>query len=396
MIPEILAPAGDMERLKWAFYYGADAVYIGGMEYSLRANSTNFTTEEIKEAVKYAHNINKKVYVTVNMILRNDDLKGLDRYLKKIDKIGVDAIIVSDLAVIEAHNRLKLNVPIHISTQTSTTNKYEMKLWEKLGVKRVVLARECSKEDIIDIKNNSKLELEVFIHGSMCVSYSGKCILSNYITKRDANRGGCSQSCRFDYEIKKNKKTFNMAPKDLNMIEYIKDLKKLGITSLKIEGRMRSIYYIATVVNAYKKALILLENNLLTDKDILYFKKILNKVSNRENTPQFFNKTPTEKEQYFMGRKENTNKDFLGIILDYDNETKIATIEQRNYFSVGDKLEVFSPNKKPYVFLVDKIMTKNNSYVSAARHPKEILKIRINHPVTKHDILKVPTNSRKI
>ncbi len=394
MIPEILAPAGDMERLKWAFYYGADAVYIGGVEYSLRANSKNFTTEEIKEAVKYAHKINKKIYVTVNMILRNNDLKGLDRYLKKLQSAKVDAIIVSDMSVIEAHNRLKLTIPIHISTQTSTINKYAMKFWEKLGVTRVVLARECSKEDIKEIKENTKLELETFIHGAMCCSYSGKCILSNYITKRDANRGGCSQSCRFEYIIdkSKNKKDFSIATKDLNMIDYLKELKELGICSLKIEGRMRSIYYIATVVNTYKKALILLENNLLTQKDINYFKKTLNRVSNRENTPQFFNKKPTEKEQYYIGREEKTNKDFLAVILDYDENTKLATIEQRNYFSIGDTLEVFSPNRKPYRFLLDKIKTQNNEFVSAARHPKEILKIKINTKVNKFDIIRVPTN----
>lgn len=387
---EILAPAGDMERLKWAFYYGADAVYLGGVEYSLRANSTNFKTEEIREATKYAHKINKKLYVTVNMVLRNDDLKGLDRYLKKLDKIGVDAIIVSDMSVIEAHNRLKLNIPIHISTQTSTTNKDTMKFWERLGIKRVVLARECSKKEIKEIKENTRLELEVFIHGSMCCSYSGKCILSNYITKRDANRGGCSQACRFSYKIDKNKKDFNIAPKDLNMIDHLKDLKELGVTSLKIEGRMRSIYYIATVVNTYKKALILLENNILTEKDINYFKKVLNKVSNRENIPQFFSKAITEKEQYYIGREEQTNKDFLGIVLDYDEKTGIATIEQRNYFSIGDKLEIFSPNKKPYRFLLDKIKNKDNEYVSAARHPKEILKIKIPRKVEKFDIIRKP------
>ncbi len=383
---EILSPAGDLERLKWALMYGADAVYIGGYNYSLRANANNFSVEEIKEAVSFAHNLNKKVYVTINILFHNEDLKDLDEYLITLSNLGVDAFIVSDLAVIKRINYLKLKPEIHISTQESSTNRYAFKFWENLNATRVVLARECSKEDIIDIKNNTNLELEVFIHGAMCTSYSGRCVLSNYVTKRDSNRGGCSQVCRFIFNMD-DLNDFQIASKDLSMIDYLEDLINIGASSLKIEGRMRSMYYIATVVDAYKRVRDMIENNSLTDEKLSYYKKVLNRVSNRENKVQFFDKEPTREEQYYTGREEASNQDFLGVVKEVGDLIKI---EQRNYFKIGDQIEVFGPNTLVNKFTLEYMVNKDNIPVDSARHPKEELYIKVPFKVNENDILRVP------
>lgn len=388
MKTELLLPAGDLERLKFAIIYGADAVYIGGYNYSLRANANNFSLEEIKEACEFAHKYNKKVYITVNMILHNSDLKDLDEYLKELNKIKVDAIIVSDFAVIEAIKRLKLTVPFFISTQKSITNLEAVKFYKSLGAKRVVLARECSREDIKYIKENIDTELEVFIHGAMCTSYSGRCVLSNYITKRDSNRGGCAQVCRFVFDNNENYE-FMFSSKDLNMIDYISDMIELGIDSFKVEGRMKSLYYIATVSNAYRNIINHKINKTLTDNIIGYYKKVLERCSNRENTPQFYNKLPTVNEQYFTGRNEVSNKDFLGLILDYDEKTNLAVVEQRNKFSVNDEVEIFGPNKNVLSFKIKNIINKEGISQESASHAQEIVKIYIPFKVEKHDIMRV-------
>ena len=233
---ELLLPAGDLSRLKFAFIYGADAVYIGGYDYSLRANANNFSLEEIEEGVKFAHSLGKKVYVTVNMIFHNEDLSNLDNYLLELDRIGIDSFIVSDFAVIDAIKKLDLKTKFFISTQKSITNLEAVKFYKELGAYRVVLARECSRDDIKYIKENIDTELEVFIHGAMCTSYSGRCVLSNYVTRRDSNRGGCSQVCRFIFDNGTDE-DFMIASKDLNMIDYISDLMDIGVESYKIEGK---------------------------------------------------------------------------------------------------------------------------------------------------------------
>ena len=309
---ELLLPAGDLERLKIAIDYGADAVYIGGYDYSLRANANNFSLSEIKEAVNYAHERGKKIYVTVNMIFHNEDLDGLDNYLKELDVIGIDSYIVSDFAVIEAIKRLKLKTKFFISTQKSITNLEAVKFYKELGAYRVVLAREATREDIKNIKENIDTEVEVFIHGAMCTSYSGRCVMSNYVTLRDSNRGGCSQVCRFTFD---NDTPYDYAfsSKDLNMIDYISDMMDLGVESYKVEGRMKSLYYIATVANAYRTIMDKKINNTLTKKDINYYKKVLNKVSNRENTAQFYNGLPGVEGQYYSVRQELSNQDFLAF-----------------------------------------------------------------------------------
>lgn len=384
---EVLSPAGDLERLKWALMYGADAVYIGGYNYSLRANANNFSIPDITEGVDFAHSLGKKVYVTVNILFHNEDLEGLTNYLTTLSDIGVDAFIVSDLAVIKRIRELNLKPEIHISTQESSVNKFAVKFWESVGATRVVLARECSKIDIIDIKNNTNAELEVFIHGAMCTSYSGRCVLSNYVTKRDSNRGGCSQVCRFIFKTKKYD-DFQIASKDLSMIDHIPELVDMGVSSLKIEGRMRSMYYIATVVNTYKNVVTLYKEGKLTSELMEYYKRVLNRLSNRENKSQFFTGDVNVSDQYYTGRKEVSNQDFLGVVLDYSDN--IMKIEQRNNFKVGDTIEVFGPNTLATKIKVDSIINEENESISVANHPQEVLYVKVPFKVEKNDILRVP------
>lgn len=384
---EVLSPAGDLERLKWALMYGADAVYIGGYNYSLRANANNFSIQDITEGVAFAHSLGKKVYVTVNILFHNEDLEGLTEYLTTLSDIGVDAFIVSDLAVIKRIRELNLKPEIHISTQESSVNKFAVKFWESVGATRVVLARECSKIDILDIKNNTDAELEVFIHGAMCTSYSGRCVLSNYVTKRDSNRGGCSQVCRFIFKTKKYD-DFQIASKDLSMIDHIPELVDMGVSSLKIEGRMRSMYYIATVVNTYKNVVTLYKEGKLTSELMEYYKRVLNRLSNRENKSQFFTGDVNVSDQYYTGRKEVSNQDFLGVVLDYSDN--VMKIEQRNNFKVGDTIEVFGPNTLATKIKVDSIINEENESVSVASHPQEVLYVKVPFKVEKNDILRVP------
>lgn len=384
---EVLSPAGDLERLKWALMYGADAVYIGGYNYSLRANANNFSIPDITEGVAFAHSLGKKVYVTVNILFHNEDLEGLTEYLTTLSDIGVDAFIVSDLAVIKRIRELNLKPEIHISTQESSVNKFAVKFWESVGATRVVLARECSKIDILDIKNNTDAELEVFIHGAMCTSYSGRCVLSNYVTKRDSNRGGCSQVCRFIFKTKKYD-DFQIASKDLSMIDHIPELVDMGVSSLKIEGRMRSMYYIATVVNTYKNVVTLYKEGKLTNELMEYYKRVLNRLSNRENKSQFFTGDVNVSDQYYTGRKEVSNQDFLGVVLDYTDG--VMKIEQRNNFKVGDTIEVFGPNTLATKIKVDSIINEENESVSVASHPQEVLYVKVPFKVEKNDILRVP------
>ncbi len=390
---ELLSPAGDIEKLKYAFMYGADAVYIGGVNYSLRANAKNFSNEDIKNAVEYAHNINKKVYVTVNIVLHNEELDGLKEYLLYLDSVNVDGIIVSDISIMKLHKELNLKLELHISTQASISN-YEAALFYKdLGAKRLVLARECSKEDIKRIKSATNLDLEAFVHGAMCTSISGRCVLSNYATNRDSNRGGCAQVCRwqFDYlgldKTLKTNEPFSMTPKDLNMVPFIKSMIEVGVNSFKIEGRMRSIYYIATVILIYRRLIDKILNNSLTDAYTIYCLNILNRCANRESTPQFFDKLPGKNEQYFLGREEYSNQDFLGLVLDYKDG--IATIEQRNNFSVGTKVQFFGPNIETTNYIIDKIYDENDNIIEVARHPQMIVKIPVDFVLNKNDMMRL-------
>ncbi len=394
---ELLAPAGDLERLKIAYLYGADAVYIGGKKYSMRANAKNFSVTDIKKACVYAHNLRKKLYVTVNIAFHNDDYEGLVDYLKTLSFYGVDAIIISDLSIIDIVKENKIKIPIHISTQLSTSNLESVNYLKNEGVERVVLGRECSKENIKEIIDKTGMEIECFLHGAMCSSYSGRCVLSNYFTGRDANRGACAQICRwcFDLYNENNKITNNLpfmiACKDLSMIKNLKDMIDIGIKSLKVEGRMRSNYYIATVISTYREAIDLYYQDKLTDEKIEYFSKVLNRVANRESTSQFFDKFPDQDAQYYQGRQEVSNQDFLGIVLNYDKKTKEVTLSQRNYFEKGDMVEIFGPNLETITFQVPDIYDEDNNQLEVARHPKQIIKFKLDIEVYPSDIMRVKT-----
>lgn len=392
---ELLAPAGDMERLKIAYLYGADAVYVGGKRFSMRANAKNFSTTDIKKACVYAHNLRKKLYVTVNIAFHNEDYDGLVDYLKTLAFYGVDAIIVSDLSIIDIVKDNNIKIPIHISTQMSNANIESVKFLKDEGVERVVLARECSKDNIKEIIDKTGIEIECFLHGAMCSSYSGRCVLSNYFTGRDANRGACAQICRWCFDLYDNTDKINqdipfmIACKDLCLIKYLSDMIDIGIKSLKVEGRMRSNYYIATVISTYREAIDLYYKGNLTDEKIDYFTKILNRVANRESTSQFYDKFPGSNEQYYQGRQEVSNQDFLGIILDYDKENNMVTMEQRNYFKKGDMVEIFGPNIECFSFLVPDIYDEDGNILEVARHPKQIIKFKLDREVYENNIMRV-------
>ncbi len=393
---ELLAPAGSLEKLKFAYLYGADACYIGGRNYSLRANATNFSLEEIKEASNYAHELGKKLYVTVNIVFHNNDVEGLTSYLKTLADYKVDAIIVSDPFIIDIINRENIDLKVHISTQASTLNYETVLFWKSLGVSRVVLGRELSKNEIKDIIDKTGMEVETFIHGAMCSSYSGRCVLSNYFTNRDANRGGCAQICRWEFPLYdssmkeiENKTKFTASSKDLMMIEVVKDMIEIGIVSLKVEGRMRSNYYVATVINTYRSLIDDYYDNKLTSEKLSYYKKVLEKVANREATIQFWDKVPTVSEQYYLGRNEASNQDFLGIVKSYDEDNNFVTITERNYFKKGDEVEVFGPNIETFSFTIPDIYDEDGNLLEAARHPEQIIKFKLNKRVYENDIIRV-------
>lgn len=386
-MPELLAPAGDFEKMKYAFHYGADAIYCGGQNYSLRANAKNFTLEELKEAVTYAHKINKKIYVTVNIVFHDENLDGLKEYLIYLDKINIDGIIASDITVIKLVQELKLKFSVCLSTQASLLNSRAVKFWQSLGVTRVVPAREATREDLKRISKTG-IEIETFIHGAMCTSISGKCILSNYVTNRDSNRGGCAQICRWEF-ASQDKPNFTIMPKDLNMVPFIKEEIGMGVKSFKIEGRMRSIYYIATVILSYRKMIDAANNNTLTKSDEEYYLKVLNRCANRESTPQFFDKLPGVNEEYWQGRTEVSNQDFLGLVLDYDDETNYATIEVRNYFKKGDEVQFIGPNIETFNYKINKIYNDQDEIIDVCRHPKSIIKIKVSKKLNKYDMMRV-------
>lgn len=389
---ELLAPAGDLERLKIALMYGADAVYVGGPLLNLRANAINFTIDELKVGIDFAHNLGKKVYVTVNIILHNKELNDVDEYLKQLSKIGVDAIIISDPSIIEIAK--KYNIEIHLSTQQSTLNYEAVSFWKKQGVTRIVLARECSKEDIIKIKEKIDIEIETFIHGAMCAGISGRCVMSNVLTNRDANRGGCSQICRWDFDlldkdfnIIKGDMSFTFCSKDLCMIECISDMINLGITSFKIEGRMRSLYYIATVVSVYRKIIDNYYNNI-DGFEYNRYEQILRNCANRDSIVQFYNGIYDSSCSYYNGRVEVSNQDFLGIVIGYDDFNKIATIEQRNFFKKGDVVEIFGPNYI-YEYVIGDIFDEDGNLIDVVRHPRQIVTLKIDDKINIYDMIRV-------
>ena len=392
---ELLSPAGDLERLKVTLLYGADAVYIGGRNYSLRANATNFSLEEIKEACSFAHSLGKKVYLTLNIVFHNEDISGVDEYIKDVVDAGIDAFIVSDPFII-SHIKSKYDVEVHLSTQGSTTNKDSVFFFKEEGIDRVVLAREVCKDDIKEIINETGVDIEVFIHGAMCTFYSGRCCLSNYLTNRDSNRGGCSQVCRFAFDIGDEKQKFTMATKDLNMSNYIKDLIDIGVASLKIEGRMRSLYYLATVIGTYRKIIDACYNNTLTNEFLLEQVKILSRVANRETSTHYFLKEADYTDQYYTGRQELSNQDYLGLITSYNNQNNILTLIERNYFEKGWEVEIFTPNGEIISFIIDEVYDEDLNSIGIARHPEQIIKLKVDTDITipEYSMMRVKVNEQ--
>lgn len=393
--PELLAPAGDIERLKIAFHYGADAVYLGGSLFGLRANAINFSLDDIKQSVEYAHSLGKKIYVTVNIALHSKELQDLENYLKELDKIKVDAIIVSDPAVIEMAKK-HTSLEIHLSTQASTLNIEAVKFFKKQGVTRIVLGREANREEIKNIIDETGIEIETFIHGAMCSSISGRCVLSNFFTLRDSNRGGCSQICRWDFNLlneKKEKlegeKPFTFCTKDLSQLKYIKDMINSGIASFKIEGRMRSIYYIATIVGVYRKVIDNYCNQTINYEYNLKDEQILRSCANRDAVSQFYDGTNDHTCQYYNGREEVSNQDFLGVILEYEKSTKLAKVEQRNYFKIGDKIEIFGPNIEDISFSLTEIFNEDMNPIEIVRHPKQIVYFKVDKEVYPNDLIRI-------
>lgn len=385
---ELLAPAGDLERLKIALLYGADAVYVGGRDYSLRANAKNFSLEELRDACKFAHSLKKRVYVTVNIVFHDKNLNNLKEYLESLKEIEVDAVIVSDIVAVMLAKQI--GIDIILSTQASTLNYEAVNFWKNLGVKRLVLGREAKREDIIRIKKECDVEVECFIHGAMCTSISGKCVLSNYVTNRDSNRGGCAQICRWVFN-NEDRPDFTFMSKDLNMVEYLEDMINIGIDSFKVEGRMRSVYYIATVIMCYRKMIDGIINKTLTNKDKNYYKNILDRVANRDTTPQFYHKFPGVNESYFSDRIEVSNQDFLGIVLEYDEYNKLLVLEQRNYFKRGDVVEFIGPEIEEFTYIINDIFDSDGNLIDVARHPRMLVKIPFEKNISKYSMMRIKT-----
>ena len=382
---ELLSPAGDLERLKIACIYGADAVYIGGKNYSLRANANNFSIDEIREGCNFAHSLGKKVYLTLNIVFHNEDIDGVYDYIKEVVECGIDAFIVSDLFLV---NYIKSNfsVEVHLSTQDSVSNYKSVLFLKNEKIDRVVLAREVGRDQIKEIIDKTNMDIEIFIHGAMCTFVSGRCVLSNYFTNRDSNRGGCAQICRFCFDINGETVPYSMAVKDLNMSRYIKDMIDIGIRSFKIEGRMRSPYYLAVVLSSYRRIIDAVYENKLTDLLLDKEMKILSKVSNRENSSHFYFKEADLTDQYYVGRQENSNQDYLGIIIDYDKDFYV--VNQRNYFKLGDEVEIITPNMDIISYKIDNLYNDKGESIEVANQADSILKIKINHELPIYSMIR--------
>ena len=399
--PELLAPAGNMEKLKMALLYGADAVYLGGKAFGLRAFGGNFTNEELQEAVDFAHKLGKKIYVTVNIFPHNSDIAKLPAYLTFLNEIKVDAILVADLGVFTLAKEYAPDVELHISTQANNTNWAAVNAWAELGASRVVLAREMSLEEIKEIREKCSVELEMFVHGAMCISYSGRCLMSNYLTGRDANRGSCAQPCRWTYALVEEKRpgqyfpvledergTYIFNSKDMCLLPYLPDVIASGVDSLKIEGRMKSVHYAASVVKAYREAI----DNYFAAPEQFEVKKEwveeLDKVSHRAYTTGFYYGRPTEKDQIYGTSSYTQTSDFVELVLDYDEKTGFATVEQRNNMKVGQEIEIFQPHLAGYRQILQEMYNDEGEAIQVAPHPQQIVKIRMDKPVEPYGILR--------
>lgn len=398
--PELLAPAGNLEKLKIAVAYGADAVFIGGQEYGLRSSADNFTFEEMKEGVEFAKKYGAKIYVTTNIYAHNENIDGLEEYILGLKEAKIAGIIVADPLIIETCRRLAPEIEVHLSTQQSLTNYKAVEFWKKEGLERVVLARETSAEEILEMKQKVDIEIESFIHGAMCIAYSGRCTLSNHMTARDSNRGGCCQSCRWDYDLyqlngeeevpffNEEDAPFAMSPKDLNLIESITKMIEIGVDSLKIEGRMKSIHYVATVVSVYRKVIDAYcadPENFVIDPKWL---EELDKCANRDTASAFFEGVPGFEEQMFGNHGKKTKYDFAGRVIAYDEETQMVTLEQRNYFKPGQEVEFFGPEIDNFKIIVDKIWDDKGNELDVARHPLQIVQFKVDKKLYPNNMMR--------
>ena len=385
--PELLAPAGNMEKGKMALLYGADAIYLGGKMFGLRAFANNFSMEEIAEMAAYAHSLGKKVYVTVNIFAHNEDIDRLPDYLRGLAAAKVDALLISDLGVWQTAREVVPDMPLHVSTQANTTNYASVKAWEQLGAERVVLARELSLKEISEISAKTSVELETFVHGAMCISYSGRCLLSAYLTGRDGNRGACTQACRWEYNMYKlgeqkrpgeyfdleedEHGTYVMNSKDLCLIEYLPELMRAGVCSLKIEGRMKSVHYVATVVSVYRKAIDTCWADMDGYKVPAEWIMELNKVSHRQYTTGFAITKPDRNAQVYTSSKYEQTHDFVGIVTGYDAEKKRAYFEQRNNVKAGEPLEILEPDGTLLPFVLEDMLDAEGAAIDCAPHAQQ-------------------------
>lgn len=402
--PEVLAPAGTLEKLKTAIHYGADAVYIGGNAYGLRSRAGNFTYEQMAEGVAYAREHDAKVYVAANMVTHEGNQEGAGEFFRNLRDVGISAVIVSDPALIEICITEAPGLPVHLSTQASATNWETLEFWKEEGLERVVLAREVSMAEVAMIRAHSDIEIEAFVHGAMCISYSGRCVLSNHMSMRDANRGGCSQSCRWKYDlfdmpfgteahqslVDKGQVTepYSMSAVDMSMIQHIPDLIENGVNSFKIEGRMKSIHYVSTVTNVYKAAV----DSYMADPENWVCKQEwideLWKVAQRELSDGFYYHTPTDEDQLFGPRRKIPQYTFIGEVLAYDATTKMATVRQRNHFSVGDEIEFYGPGFQHFHQSVTLMYNEDGESIDRAPNPMMLLTMPVAQPVHVGDMIR--------
>lgn len=399
--PELLAPAGNMEKLKMALIYGADAVYLGGKAFGLRAFGGNFDYDELKEAVEFAHKLGRKVYVTVNIFPHNSDMEKLPEYLAYLNEIRVDAMLIADLGIFTLAKKYAPDTDIHISTQANNTNWVTVKTWADMGASRVVLAREMSLGEIRTIREKCPVELEMFVHGAMCISYSGRCLMSNYMTGRDANRGSCAQACRWKYALVEEKRpgqyfpieeddrgTYFFNSKDMCLLPHIGDVIDSGVDSLKIEGRMKSVHYAASIVKAYRAAI----DSYCEDPEHFELKQEwldeLGKVSHRQYTTGFYYNKPTEDDQIYGTTSYEQTSDFVGLVLSYDETTGYAMVEQRNNMKKGQEIEVFQPNLPGYRMILDEMYNDEGELIDVAPHPQQLVKMKMAQPVEPYTILR--------
>lgn len=390
---ELLAPAGDLERAKVALDFGADAIYIGGKRFSLRYRASNFEVQDIKDAVDYAHAKNKRVFVTVNMIPHQGDLNGLEEYLKELNRIHVDAVIVASIGIAKLSKKVAPEMEVHLSTQLSITNSETMKFYKSFGVDRIVLARELSMDTIAQITDKNVLPIEVFIHGGMCVNYSGRCTLSNEMTLRDANRGGCAQSCRWAYDlfqdgvkISPEDTAFSMGSKDLMAMDQIENMMKAGVYSLKVEGRMKSAYYIGVIIKAYRRWIDAINTHTHTDE---LYQELLIELKQAESRPTFngfLTSLPDSSGHLYHPKAEGVVQNYVGTVI--DTKPGYILVEMRNLVSIGQELECFSYHSVPESFKVEEMMDEDNLSIEVANKPMSKIWMKCELDVRVNDFIR--------